>query len=243
MKPVCEHRNYCKNDDKSLYIGQTHHISHPSHRNNNNYFPSGWGPIRNQFKGLCFYAAKVQGGGNALCNRPINSHSWQGPGYNPGFMCGRGIIFSASLKAQNGVAAADYVFEISYLSSKRGTYSNLMRSSCKVIGMKPLCDHPSYCRNDANALYIGQNMHISYPPHRESDIQMPYGFASVKGEMKGKCFYANNAAGARGLCNIPINTHSWRYPSQANPGFVCGKVKPKVFQGKLGAKNGVKAAT
>ena len=37
---------------------------------------------------MCNYAAKVQGGGNALCNLPGNSHSWQGTGYNPGFICG-----------------------------------------------------------------------------------------------------------------------------------------------------------
>ena len=103
MQPVCEHRNYCRNDPKAMYIGQDHHISHPSHRNNNKYFPSGWGAIKDNFKGLCFYAAKVQGGGNALCNRPINSHSWQGPGYNPGFMCARGAVTIGSLLGKNGV--------------------------------------------------------------------------------------------------------------------------------------------
>ena len=88
MKPVCEHRSYCKNDVDSIYIGQDHHLSHPSHRLNNRYFPSGWNEIKTNFNGLCYYAAKVQGGGNALCNKPSNSHSWQGTGYNPGFMCG-----------------------------------------------------------------------------------------------------------------------------------------------------------
>merc|ERR1712072_533896 len=145
MKPVCEHRAYCYKDKDSVFLGQTHPLSSPPHRRNYRWWPSGWKDVQQKFAGLCYYAARVQGGGNALCNRPINTHSWQGPNYNPGFMCGRGIIFSASLKAQNGVAAADYVFEISYLSSKRGTYSNLMRSGCKALGMKPLCDHPSYC--------------------------------------------------------------------------------------------------
>ena len=25
-KPVCDHRNYCKTDSKSIYIGQSHHL-------------------------------------------------------------------------------------------------------------------------------------------------------------------------------------------------------------------------
>jgi len=96
MKPLCEHRNYCRKDPEAIWIGQTHHISYPPHRNSNRYTPSGFASIRDNWRGLCNYAAKVHGGGNALCNRPINSHSWQGPGYNPGFVCGRGVVFFVS---------------------------------------------------------------------------------------------------------------------------------------------------
>ena len=34
--------------------------------------------------------------------------------------------------------------------------------------------------------------------------------------------YSATANGNNALCNIPINTHAWRTPSQYNPGFVCG---------------------
>ena len=78
MKPVCDHPSYCAKDSNALYIGQAHHIGYPPHRRINSWFPSGWSFIRDEFAGLCFYAAKVQGGGNALCNIPVNSHSWQG---------------------------------------------------------------------------------------------------------------------------------------------------------------------
>merc|ERR1711881_477665 len=104
MKPVCEHRAYCGQDNKALFIGQTHHLSYPPHRNNGGYVPPGFTLVRNMWNGLCNYAAKVQGGGNALCNIPINTHSWQGPARNPGFMCGKGMSFSAQLGGKNGVA-------------------------------------------------------------------------------------------------------------------------------------------
>merc|ERR1711964_377968 len=71
MKPVCDHRN-----------------SYPGHRNNIGWFPSGWSEVKDMWNGMCNYAAKLQGGGNALCNVPSNTHSWQGAGYNPGFICG-----------------------------------------------------------------------------------------------------------------------------------------------------------
>ena len=48
MKPVCENPSFCKDDAAALYIGQTNHISNPSHLNNNAWFPSGWssGPVQ-----------------------------------------------------------------------------------------------------------------------------------------------------------------------------------------------------
>ena len=41
-----------------------------------------------------------------------------------------------------------------------------MRDECAKIKMMPVCDHPSYCRNDANSYYIGQNSHLSYYGYR-----------------------------------------------------------------------------
>ena len=41
-----------------------------------------------------------------------------------------------------------------------------MLASCDTKDMKPVCEHPSYCRNDKRSIYIGQNSHISYSPYR-----------------------------------------------------------------------------
>merc|ERR1719433_299607 len=90
--------------------------------------------------------------------------------------------------------------------------------------MKPVCDHKSYCLNDSAALYLGQNLHISYAPNRNNNSFMPSGFASIKGHWLGLCSYTNTANGDSALCNIPTYTHAWRTPAQADPGFVCGVV-------------------
>ena len=89
----------------------------PGHRNNNKWYPSGWDEIADNFKGMCMYAAKVQGGGNALCNVPINSHSWQGTGYPGSFVCARGNSFTAKLGGKNGLVARAYEFEVQSRSS------------------------------------------------------------------------------------------------------------------------------
>ena len=63
--------------------------------------------------------------------------------------------FSASLGARNGVAANAYTFELRTLSSKTGNYANDMITQCKKVGMQPVCDHPYYCKNDGNSVYLG----------------------------------------------------------------------------------------
>ena len=98
----------------------------PGHRDRNGYFPAGWDAIADNWKGMCGYAAKVQGGGNALCNLPLNSHSWQATGYNPGFICGRGATMDVSLGGKNGVPPRKYQFEITTLNRKAGKYDELM---------------------------------------------------------------------------------------------------------------------
>ena len=135
------------------------------------------------------------------------------------------------------------MFEVAWLISRSNNYrySIQMRDSCARYGLKPVCDHPSYCRNDKNSIYLGQQHHISYRPHRENPSYNPKGFKAIKDIFNNLGVYANNAAGQRGLCNIPINTHSWRYPNQANPGFMCAKENVKEFQGTLGARKGIPA--
>ena len=58
-------------------------------------------------------------------------------------------------------------------ASTGGNYESAMISACKQYGMKPVCDHPSYCKNDKNAIYIGQNHHLAYPHHRRESSYVP----------------------------------------------------------------------
>merc|ERR1711959_629467 len=77
MEATSTSSNY-KSDKEALYIGQTHHMSHPSHYNNAAYMPSGFDTIKSKFKGMCYYTAN-HGGENALCNIPENTHAWLRP--------------------------------------------------------------------------------------------------------------------------------------------------------------------
>ena len=136
---------------------------------------------------------------------------------------------AVKLGGKNGVPAHLYRFKSTILSSKSGSYSSLMIKACNKIGMKPVCDHPSYCKRDTQALYLGQSHHLSYPPHRNKKQYVPDGFAAIEyhsysaNTWKGLCYYAGKASKGRALCNIPIKTHAWKTPTQANPGFMCGK--------------------
>ena len=73
---------------------------------------------------------------------------------------------TASLGAKNGVPAREYTFQIVKASTTSGKYSDIMISDCKKIGMKPVCDNPSYCKTDTNAVYLGQSHHIAHGGHR-----------------------------------------------------------------------------
>merc|ERR1711865_746958 len=240
MKPVCDHRNYCRNDKKALYIGQSGHLAYKPHRNNNNYSPAGFSDIRGKWDSLCSYTNNANGN-NALCNIPTNTHAWRNPGqYNPGFVCGKPGSFIAKLGAKNGVKAATYEFTIGSLLARGGKYSDRMVDSCKQYGMKPVCDHRNYCKNDKKSLYLGQTHHLAYKPHRNNNNYSPPGLAAIRDKWNGLCSYTANANGNNALCNIPINTHAWRNPGQANPGFVCGMGEQ--FKATLQGKNGVKTA-
>ena len=136
-------------------------------------------------------------------------------------------VFRAHLGALNGVAAAEYEFRITSLSASKGSseYGDRMIKACKRFGMRPVCGHPVYCKNDAKSLYLGQVNHLSYPPHRHQAEQNPVGFTSIMNMWEGLCVYtAKSEKQHRSLCNIPVNTHTWRTPAQANPGFVCGQI-------------------
>ena len=243
MKPVCDHPSYCKTDAKSIYIGQTHHLAYPGHRNNNAYVPSGFDKVRKNWDGLCSYTASANGN-HALCNVPSNTHSWQqaSSAYKT-FMCGQiEGEFTASLGERKGVPARTYSFKIVQTSASSGRYSDVMIKDCAKIGMKPICDHPSYCKGDVNSIYIGQDHHIAYAGHRNNGGYFPKGWSTIARQWDGLCSYTASANGNHALCNVPSNTHSWQHPGTKYKKFMCGTYEGAPFSVKLGAKNGVKAA-
>ena len=85
-------------------------------------------------------------------------------------MCGTypGAPFVASLGKRNGVPARTYDFQIVKASSTSGRYSDIMIKDCAKIGMKPVCDHKSYCKDDKAAIYLGQDHHIAHGGHRNT---------------------------------------------------------------------------
>jgi hypothetical protein len=132
--------------------------------------------------------------------------------------------FEANLGRFNGVSARSYEFNVLKLKSTSGSYASLMVAACEAVGMKPVCDHPSYCKTDQKALYIGQSGHLAYKPHRNSNNYVPAGFSGIRNYWTGLCSYTAKANGNYALCNIPANSHGWKDPKTANPGLVCGKV-------------------
>jgi hypothetical protein len=206
--------------------------------------PAGFAVVSNLWNGLCSYTGKANGN-KALCNIPANTHNWQGPNFNkkspaPGFVCGKivggsgspmppppppptsgtvpvGALMTATLDAKNGVAAHTYDFKKVQVNTRSGSYSAAMLAACRKVGMKPVCDHPNYCKNDGGALYIGQSSHIAYAPHRHNKAYMPTGFNKIQHMWNGVCSYTAHANGNNALCNIPKNSHAWRTPAQANP--------------------------
>eukprot|EP01048_Picozoa_sp_COSAG05_P015674 COSAG05_NODE_1918_length_3836_cov_4.174333_1_plen_875_part_10 len=172
--------------------------------------------------------------------------------------------FTASLGSFNGVAGANIEFKVARLPTPPGKkytakdlYADLMITICKKYGMKPVCDHQSYCKSDPASIYLGQMEHLSYPPHRNDANKNVPGFGKIASKWKGLCNYAGKHdnmkpkpnSGLHALCNVPANTHSWQTPTTANPGFMCARklgnpitCSPKgVFSARLGAKNGLDA--
>eukprot|EP01048_Picozoa_sp_COSAG05_P012879 COSAG05_NODE_1324_length_5186_cov_10.020244_1_plen_250_part_10 len=158
--------------------------------------------------------------------------------------------FKQTLGAKNGVAARNWTFTMARAASTSGAYSDAMVEACGKLSMKPVCDHPRYCRTDCKAVYLGQIRHIAYPPHRNNNNYMPAGFAAIASKWTGLCSYTANANRNYAVCNIPTNTYTWRTASQANPGFMCANStwsdtdtwsSGGFFKQTLGAKNGVAA--
>merc|ERR1712072_931285 len=213
---------------------------------NNGMFPKGWSRVASKFDGLCAYTGRANGK-RALCNVPKNSHSWRTASQSRTFMCARhsglqpkrgalkkllaakksrGKPFHAILGAKNGVRPRRYTFKRVHATSTRGRYSDIMVRDCKRYGMKPICDHPSYCKNDKKAIYMGQSGHVEYPGHRKNNGMFPKGWSKHARKFDRLCAYTGKAHGNKALCNMPINSHSWRKPSEAQS-FMCAKIVSK----------------
>merc|ERR1740123_507994 len=209
MKPVCDHAQYCKNDKYALYLGHDGYMSKPSDRDEEKNFPQGWSKIKDNWFGVCGYTGRAK----AQCNFPANGHGEQSISerYNT-FVCGRAMQFRGVLGKMNGLPERKYTFQVVKTKIRGKRISNAMVEECSARGMKPVCDHPSYCRNDKKALYIGQKHHIAYRPHRQTTSYFPKGWKEISGAWDGMCSYtAGHGTGA--LCNYPLNTHSWQHLS------------------------------
>ena len=91
-KPICDNPSLCRNDSKSIFIGQTSgSISFKTSRDNLSLWPTGWDAIKNYWNGLCVYTDRGFGD-HALCEFPIGTTSWQLPNTKYPFMCGRGML-------------------------------------------------------------------------------------------------------------------------------------------------------
>jgi hypothetical protein len=99
-----------------------------------------------------------------------------------------------------------------------------MIKACSKYDMKPVCDHPSYCKNDKNALYLGQSSHIADKSIRDKANYHASGWSVIKDKWTGLCSYTGSAAHSsdrnlwnKALCNIPVNSNTWKLPSEVNP--------------------------
>merc|ERR1719336_2249298 len=138
-------------------------MAYKPHRDNQGFFPGGFMQIRNRWLGLCSYT-NAANGNYALCNIPENTHAWKTAAQaNPGFICAiKSACVEVSLGAKNGVAAETYRFCMMKAKKNTANYSADMIAQFDTIDMKPVCDHPSYCKTDDASLYIGQDHHIAY---------------------------------------------------------------------------------
>ena len=107
------------------------------------------------------------------------------------------------------------------------SYKDVMPKECAKLGMKPVCDHPSYCRNSPKSIFIGGKSHLSYPPYR-SPSYTPCGFEDARSRLDGLCFYRGDSS-SYAMCQNG-NSYTSRTLQQANPGFLCAK-RNNVAQG------------
>ena len=138
--------------------------------------------------------------------------------------------FGGILGSKNGAPAGMYTFQLVRTSSTSNNYTDIMKAECTKVGMKPICDHPSYCKSDTAVLYIGQDHHIAHPAHRGTDRYFPSGWSTLKDKFPSiLCAYTGSYYGQDGhfktLCTTG-SSHAWQTPAE-NGDILCGKVVTK----------------
>jgi len=120
------------------------------------------------------------------------------------------------------ISGKSYMFLPVTASTTFGKYTDIMVDECKQLGMKPVCDHPKFCRSDAKALYIGQKGHISLKSHRHVASYSPSGWASVRDKFEGMCLYTGNAKKDGSVLCQRGNAQAWKVASKTKQ-FMCGR--------------------
>merc|ERR1712160_118689 len=251
MKPLCDHPSYCKNDPKAGYIGQQAHMAYLPHLNQDSYFPKGWEEVKDKFRTqFCAYTGSHGGAIQTLCVHG-NSHQWNKITGQRDIMCVKtppytpDDPFEGMLEGQNGVDSGVYKFQRLRVQTVSGNYDTIAVDECAKKGMKPLCDHPSYCKSDPRATYIGQTNHIALLPHLNQDSYFPKGWAELKGKFPAEfCTFTGPHGGTGKTLCTSGSSHAWRTPSE-NKEIMCAKAPPykpdAPFSGELGSRNGANA--
>ena len=130
-------------------------------------------------------------------------------------------VFSAMLGGRNGVPEQEVFFAPASTTETGGSYTDIMIQECEKLGMKPVCDHPSYCKTDNKAFYIGQDHHVEHGGHRNTDSYFPTGWSEVRDHFHNLCAYtANHGGHEKALCHDGGGSHAWKTPGENNK-FMC----------------------
>jgi hypothetical protein len=158
---------------------------------------------------------------SATCTACANG-KFVGLGYH-----GADSNIEAELGARNGVLAAHYTFVLATVVRHGGAFDAVMRDTCGALGnnFKPVCDHPSYCKNDDNSIYIGQDHHLAYGPHLDTNSYFPSGFPAIKSWLRnpGFCAYTARDNGDYALCFKNGGSHSWQLASSTYDKILCAQ--------------------
>ena len=122
-----------------------------------------------------------------------------------------------------------------------------MRQECNNYGMKPVCDHPTYCKTDTNAVYIGQTYHVAHRGNRMNTGYYPAGWTATQWDKWGVndpnwCVYTNshnNQHSTKALCGKSGDSHQWLGWSSSR-WFMCASISDNQPASTAGPDPGVR---